>query len=78
MHFLLSVDTQLSDEALVARCAEAGLKVRALSSFYHTPVGEKVAHCLVVNYATLREEELEAALKNLSKTQSPIDGIPKT
>ena len=78
LHFLLSVDTQLSDEALVARCAEAGLKVRALSSFYHTPVGDKVAHCLVVNYATLREEELEAALKNLSKTQSPIDGIPKT
>ena len=78
LHFLLSVDTQLSDEALVARCAEAGLKVRALSSFYHTPVGDKVAHCLVVNYATLREGELEAALKNLSKTQSPIDGIPKT
>jgi len=65
LHFLLRVDTALSDEELVARCAGAGLPVRALSSFYHGAVGEQVAHCLVVNYATLREEDLEAALKRL-------------
>ena len=67
LHFLLSVDTQLSDEELVARCAGAGLPVRALSSYYHRPVGDRVIHCLVVNYATLREEELEAALKKLTE-----------
>ena len=78
LHFLLRVDTQLTDEELVTLCGRAGLQVRALSSFYHTPVGDRVAHCLVVNYATMREEDLEAALKNLSKFQSTIDGAPKT
>ena len=78
LHFLLRVDTQLTDEELVALCGRAGLQVRALSSFYHAPVGDRVAHCLVVNYATMREEDLEAALKNLSKSQSTIDGAPKT
>ena len=78
LHFLLRVDTNLPDEALCALCTEAGLAVRPLSSFYHTPAGNRIAHCLVVNYATLREEELEAALKNLEKTQSTIDGADKT
>ena len=67
LHFLLRVDTQLTDEALVSRCSRAGLQVRALSSFYHTPVPEQTAHCLVVNYALLREEDLEAALKRLAQ-----------
>ena len=67
LHFLLSVDTDLTDDELVALCAEAGLAVRALSSFYHGPTPEQVAHCLVINYATLREEELEAALKRLAQ-----------
>ena len=78
LHFLLRVDTQLTDEELVALCGRAGLQVRALSSFYHAPMGDRVAHCLVVNYATMREEDLEAALKKLSKSQSTIDGTPKT
>jgi len=60
------VDTQLSDEALMARCAEVGLAVRTLGSYYHSPVPEEVAHCLVVNYAAFREEELEKALNLLT------------
>ena len=67
LHFLLNVDTDLTDDELVALCAEAGLAVRSLSSFYHGPTPEQVAHCLVINYATLREEELEAALKRLAQ-----------
>ena len=67
LHFLLNVDTDLTDDELVDLCAEAGLAVRALSSFYHGPTPEQVAHCLVINYATLREEELEAALKRLAQ-----------
>ena len=33
LHFLVTVDTELTDEALVARCAEAGIRVRALSQY---------------------------------------------
>ena len=66
LHFLLEVDTDLTDEDLMARCAEAGLEIRTLSSYYHTPVPQQAAHCLVVNYAALREEELEQALHLLA------------
>ena len=65
LHFLVEVDTDLTDEALVALCGRAGLEVRALSSYYHTPVPEQVLHTLVVNYAALREEDLEKALNKL-------------
>jgi GntR family transcriptional regulator/MocR family aminotransferase len=67
LHFLVTVDTRISDEALVARCRRAGLEVRALSSYFHTPYPDRVAHCLVVNYAGLREEELEAALQKMAE-----------
>ena len=65
LHFLVTVDTELTDEALVARCAEAGIRVRALSQYYHTAVPETGRHTLVVNYASVREEQLEAALAQI-------------
>lgn len=58
LHFILRVKTTLSDEALVRWCAERGLRVRALSSYYHHKAPEKARHCLVVNYSGLQEEEL--------------------
>ena len=63
LHFLLEVDTELSEETLVAECAAKGLEIRTLGSYYHTSVPPQAAHCLVVNYASLREEELEQALQ---------------
>ena len=68
LHFLLEVDTKLSDEALVARCARAGIQIRSLSSYYQGEMSEEVYHKLVVNYADLREETLEEGLKMLQKT----------
>ena len=65
LHFLVTVDTELTDEALVSRCAEAGIRVRALSHYYHTAVPESGRHTLVVNYASVREEQLEAALAQI-------------
>ena len=65
LHFLLTVNTELTDEALVARCAEAGIRVRTLSQYYHTAVPESGRHTLVVNYASVREEQLEAALAQI-------------
>ena len=66
LHFLLRVDTALSDEALEARCAEAGIRVLALSRYYHGPVPEEDRHCLVINYSGLREEQI-ALLKKILK-----------
>ena len=65
LHFLLKVDTKLSDEELTAHCARAGIRIRCLSSYYRLEVPEEDRHCLVVNYSGLREEELEQILTRI-------------
>ena len=65
LHFLLKVDTRLSDRELVARLGTAGIHVRALSAYYHE--NRKDLHCLVVNYSAIKVEMLEAALKRLEE-----------
>ena len=67
LHFLVKVDTDLSDGELVELCRGAGLPVRTLGSYYHALAPESVDRTLVINYATLREEELEAALQKLTQ-----------
>ena len=62
LHFLLKVDTALSDEALTEKLEAAGIRVRSLSHYYHDR--DIDSHCLVVNYSGLKEEQLEKALKN--------------
>ena len=64
LHFLLQVDTQLSDRELIARLEQAGIRIHALSSYYHDRSED--LHCLVVNYSGLKEEALEEALATAS------------
>ena len=66
LHFLLYVDTELSDEQLVRRCADAGIRVRALSHYYHDGAPDSEKHCLVINYSSLREDILEEVLQRLA------------
>ena len=65
LHFLLQVDTDLSDTALTALLAESGIRIRALSDYYHGPVPENVMHHLVVNYSGIQDETLEEALNRI-------------
>ncbi len=60
LHFLLEVDTALTDRELVERLADLGIRVRALSEYYHD--GSENRHCLVVNYSGLKEEQIAAGL----------------
>ena len=63
LHFLLKVDTPLSDEVLTGRLQNLGIRIRALSHYYHhRPESE---HILVVIYAGLSEDTLESWLQNL-------------
>ena len=64
LHFLLKVDTALSDRELTGQLLEWGIKVHTLSQYYHG--GFRDSHMLVVNYAHLEEEALEKALTSLS------------
>ena len=68
LHFVVRVDSPLSDEALVSRCEKAGIRVRSLGSYYHSRVPQYAEKCLVVNYSGLSEpqmEDLPERLKNL-------------
>ena len=60
LHFILRVDTRLSDRTLEQRCRQADLPLRALSSYYHEPDAQTDSHCLVVNYATLSDRQMTA------------------
>ena len=60
LHFLLQIDTELTDGELTQRLEQAGVRVRALSDYYHDSCQDR--HCLVVNYSGLREENLADAL----------------
>ena len=63
LHFLLQVDTDQTDAWMTARLAEEGIRVRALSEYFHESTEDR--HCLVVNYSGLKEETLQAALDML-------------
>ena len=66
LHFLLKVDTALSDEALIGQCRDMGLDMRTLGSYYHDTPNHTDTHCLVVNYSGLSDSDLdrlEAILK---------------
>ena len=71
LHFLLQVDTQWSDERLTRWLLEQGIRIQALSSFYHgAPPGD--LHSLVVNYSGLEEAQLETALKKIEQAMQRI------
>ena len=63
LHFLLKVDAACSDRELTSRLAASGIRVKALSEYYHD--GTADGHCLVINYSGLKEESLKQALAGL-------------
>ena len=58
LHFLLRIDSPLSDRELADAWEKQGIRVKALSSFYRGPVPESAEHCLVINYSGLDEDQL--------------------
>ena len=68
LHFLLRLHNSLSQEDIQATCAQFGIRVRTLRSYYHTPVPETAENCLVINYSGLTDaqvEQLEEILKTI-------------
>ncbi len=67
LHFLVRVDTPLSDAELVIFCQKLGLRVRSLSSYYHDAVPPEAQRTLVINYSGLRQEDMERLEQLLSR-----------
>ncbi len=65
LHFLLRLDTPLSDDELRRRAESHGVRLRFLADYAAEPV-PAFAHTLVVNYAGLTPERLSEAVAALS------------
>ena len=60
LHFLVELDTSLSDTALVQALADRCVRAQTLSSFYHTK--QEDLHRLVVDYSGLEEAAFQKAV----------------
>jgi GntR family transcriptional regulator/MocR family aminotransferase len=65
LHFLLRVDTERTDKALTAQWAAAGIRIRALSDYYHGRTPEEFHCCLVADYSGLTDADLQKLEKRL-------------
>lgn len=66
LHFLLKLDTSLSDEELTKKAKQAGLHIACLSKYYDKPE-QKIQHTLVMNYSGLEPDKIPEAVKRLSE-----------
>ena len=63
LHFLLKVDTRYTDRELTERLDKVGIRVKALSAYYHD--SSQDTRCLVINYSDVKEEQAALALEKL-------------
>ena len=63
LHFLLKADTRYSDRELTERLEGLGIRVRALSDYYHDTTPR--TGYLVINYSGVKEESMRQALEKI-------------
>lgn len=64
LHFLMKIDTALSDAELMEKAREKGLRLTALSRYYHRPDSD-VEHIFIINYSYLETEHIPGAIRRL-------------
>ena len=76
LHFLVQIDTALSDQELISRAAACGIRLSCLSQYYHAsqeepdsdPVNqmqEPIRHAVLVNYSGLENEKMPWLVQTL-------------
>ncbi len=65
LHFLLHVDTTLTDEQLVKKAAENGIHISCLSQYYHNQPEFSLPHTILINYSGLNSEKIPQAVERL-------------
>lgn len=66
LHFLMKVDTCLSDEEACAALEEEGVQVSSVAQYYVNPAKEN-EHIFVMNYSSLKEENMEAVMRGIER-----------
>lgn len=64
LHFLLKIDTDLTDAEIKIRAKKKGILVSCLSDYYHTPEDAQ-QHILIINYSGLDETAVTSAVEAL-------------
>lgn len=64
LHFLLKIDTLLTDAEIKTRAKKKGILVSCLSDYYHTPEDAQ-QHILIINYSGLDETAVTSAVEAL-------------
>ncbi len=73
LHFLLKVDTSLTDEQLIKRARENNINISCLSQYYYHK--EKATqHRLIINYSAIRDEDVQKAIELLFKSLAQAGG----
>ena len=64
LHFLMSVDTKLSDRELTEKAGSRGVNLSCLSHYYHcSDIAPQ--HTLIINYSSLDKEKVDEAVEQL-------------
>ncbi len=69
LHFLMRVDTSLSDAALKKLLLQHGIRVSCLSDYYRGSVPESADHTLVVSYSGITDGQLSALQEILERNR---------
>jgi len=64
LHFLLEVDTTLTDQELTAKARAKGIQISCLSEYYYS-IQSAVPHTLVLNYSGIEKEKISKAISLL-------------
>ncbi len=64
LHFLLHANTTLSDEKLIERAMQRGLKISCLSGYY-ADKSLAIDHTLVINYSALSDDKINESIDKL-------------
>lgn len=66
LHFLLEVDTQLSDKELLEKLEQEHIKITSLSQYYHNQKNSR-EHVLIMNYSGVDAEKMTEVMERFGK-----------
>ena len=69
VHFLMKVDTNLSEEEFLDKMKSKGIKLAALSSYYHSSEKKKYENIYVMNYSFVDCEKMEYVAKMITQVE---------
>ena len=66
LHFILELNTKLSDDVVKKQLDSCGIHINALSEYYHDKANS-ISHQFVISYSNLKIDKFKDAMKKISK-----------